>query len=187
MSAYENKSQSPNPKESSRYSPSQQLKLSESSYIINESENDKEEDRENALKKSVSWNMEGKEETEICEESKKIMIEAIDEPVETPQEIISEGASEKYVPTNYELMNTFDPSYLREISHIKDVQPIRASCFNNDGDYFVVGTNSKSLKICSLHNIVDGLIYNEQQGREQYIDIVFEMHGVHIGSVYCVD
>jgi WD40 repeat protein len=30
-------------------------------------------------------------------------------------------------------------------------------------------------------------VYNEQQGREQYIDIVFEMHNVHIGSVYCVD
>ena len=184
IACYEDKSQSPPPKESSRYSPSLQLKQSESSYYMNDSEND----RESAMKKSVSWNMESKEENEQFEESKKIMIEAIDENLETPQDIISEEErSEKYVPTNYELMNTFDPSYLHEISQVKDVQPIRASCFNSDGDYFVLGTNSKSLKICSLHNIVDGLIYNEQQGREQYVDIVFEMHGVHIGSVYCVD
>lgn len=180
---YRNKPQTPNPKESSRYSPSQKVKDSDSSYYENESDND----QESALKKSVSWNMESKEDNEMCEESKKIMIEAIDEHLETPQENVSEERSDHYVPTNYELMNTFDPSYLREISQVKDVQPIRASCFNSDGDYFVLGTNSKSLKICSLHNIVDGLIYNEQQGREQYVDIVFEMHGVHIGSVYCVD
>ena len=57
----ENKAQSPGPKESSRYSLSQQHKPSDSSYIINESETDK--DRESALKKSVSWNMESKENT----------------------------------------------------------------------------------------------------------------------------
>lgn len=84
-------------------------------------------------------------------------------------------------------MSQFDPSSLREVSLVKDVQPIRACAFNHDGDYFVLGTNSKSLKVCSLHNIVDGLIYNEQQGREQYIDVVFEMNNVHYGSVYCVD
>ena len=181
----ENKAQSPGPKESSRYSLSQQHKPSDSSYIINESETDK--DRESALKKSVSWNMESKEEAENCEDSKNVFIEAIDVPVETPQEILSDDESDQGMPTNYELMDQFDPSFLREISQVKDPQPIRASCFNSDGDYFVLGTNSKSLKICSLHNIVDGLIYNEQQGREQYIDVVFELHGVHIGSVYCVD
>ena len=175
--------QSPGLKESSRYSHSLQLKPSESSFIIDDSEKERYE----ANKKSVSWNMEAKEDNEICEESKKVFIEAIDIPSETPQEIISENNSERYVPTNYELMRQFDPSYLREISQVKDAQPIRAASFNNDGDYFVLGTNSKSLKVCSLHNIVDGLIYNEQQGREQYIDVVFEMVGVHVGSVYCVD
>lgn len=199
----ENKAQSPGPKESSRYSPSQQLKPSESSFVINESENEKD-----TMKKTVSWNMEKNEDSEVCEESKKVFIEEIDvheseenemirmsyenreiEYMEekSPQEVQSEESSEKYVPTNFELMSQFDPSYLREISQVKDQQPIRAACFNNDGDYFVLGTNSKSLKVCSLHNIVDGLVYNEQQGRDQYIDIVFEMHNVHIGSVYCVD
>ena len=175
--------QSPNMKESSRYSHSLQLKPSESSFVMEESEKDKPD----GTKKSVSWNMDPKEENDYCDDSKKIFIEAIDAPPETPQELASEPASEKYVPSNFELMRQFDPSYLREISQVKDVQPIRAASFNNDGDYFVLGTNSKSLKVCSLHNIVDGLIYNEQQGREQYIDVVFEMHGVHIGSVYCVD
>jgi WD repeat-containing protein 47 len=182
ISNREDKPQSPNLKESSRYSLSQQMKPSDSSYIINESE----AERESAMKKSVSWNMESKEDADPDEESKKIFVEAIDVAVDTPHENLSE-VSEKCMQTNYELMNQFDPSFLREISQVKDIQPIRACCFNSDGDYFVLGTNSKSLKICSLHNIVDGLIYNEQQGREQYIDIVFELHGVHIGSVYCVD
>jgi WD40 repeat protein len=179
----QNLPQSPNMKESSRYSHSLQLKPSESSFIIEDSEKEKPD----GTKKSVSWNMDAKEENEYCDESKKVFIEAIDVPSETPHDLISEHESEKYVPTNLELMKQFDPSYLREISQVKDVQPIRAASFNNDGDYFVLGTNSKSLKVCSLHNIVDGLIYNEQQGREQYIDVVFEMHAVHIGSVYCVD
>ena len=33
---------------------------------------------------------------------------------------------------------------------LRDHQPIRTSCFSPSGDYFVLGTNSKALKICSL-------------------------------------
>ena len=152
------------------------------------------------VKKSVSWNVskEEIEETKTAEEEeedKRVFIEALDIPNEDTQEEIEEEieetiedeAEQEYVPTSQELMNSFDPSYMKEIAQVKDVQPIRACCFNSDGDYFVLGTNSKSLKVCSLHNIVDGLIYNEQQGREQYIDVVFEMKNVHYGSVYCVD
>lgn len=36
-----------------------------------------------------------------------------------------------------------------------DVQPIRASCFNPKGKQFALGTNSKSLKICTLPNMDD--------------------------------
>ena len=38
-----------------------------------------------------------------------------------------------------------------------------------------------------MHNIVDGIIYNQHQGREQSIDIIFEHKSAHYGSVYCID
>jgi WD40 repeat protein len=84
-------------------------------------------------------------------------------------------------------MNGFDPLTLREVARVTDSHPLRTSCFNADGDYFVLGTNSKSIKICSMHNIVDELLYNQHQGREQSIDVVYEYRNFHVGSVYCLD
>lgn len=37
-----------------------------------------------------------------------------------------------------------------DLYSIKDTHPIRAACFNNTGDSFAIGTNSKSLKLYSL-------------------------------------
>jgi hypothetical protein len=37
---------------------------------------------------------------------------------------------------------------MAQFAILKDTQPIRASCFSPSGDYFVLGTNSKALKIC---------------------------------------
>ena len=84
-------------------------------------------------------------------------------------------------------MNSFEPTSLVEIARVTDTHPLRTSCFNAVGDYFALGTNSKSLKICSMHNIVDGLLYNQHQGREQSIDVVYEYRNLHAGSVYCLD
>ena len=41
-------------------------------------------------------------------------------------------------------------SHMQELAILRDHQPIRTSCFSPSGDYFVLGTNSKALKICSL-------------------------------------
>jgi hypothetical protein len=63
--------------------------------------------------------------------------------------------------TTTEIMNAFEPLQLREVARVTDTHALRTSCFNADGDYFVLGTNSKSIKICSMHNIVDELLYNQ--------------------------
>jgi hypothetical protein len=40
--------------------------------------------------------------------------------------------------------------HMAQVAVLSDVQPIRASCFSPSGEYFVLGTNSKTLKICAL-------------------------------------
>ena len=44
---------------------------------------------------------------------------------------------------------------MKEIAKIEDIQPIRAACFSREGEYFAIGTNSKSLKIFSLRNVLE--------------------------------
>lgn len=88
---------------------------------------------------------------------------SVDEPEEYEEETENEEGAFK---TTTEIMNSFMPESLKEVASVTDSHPLRTSCFNADGDYFALGTNSKSLKICSMHNIVDGLLYNQQQGRE---------------------
>ncbi len=39
---------------------------------------------------------------------------------------------------------------MQELAILRDNQPIRASAFSPSGNYFVLGTNSKALKICAL-------------------------------------
>lgn len=36
-----------------------------------------------------------------------------------------------------------------------DVQPIRTACFSPRGEYIALGTNSKSLKICAVPNMME--------------------------------
>ena len=122
------------------------------------------------------------------DDSRKIFIEALDSEEEVEEE---EEESDENIDgikeSKLNLMETFQPENLREMARVEDIKPIRCSAFNVSGDYFVLGTNSNSIKVCSLHNIVDELLYNEHQGREQYIDIVFEFRKAHLGSVYCID
>ena len=66
------------------------------------------------------------------------------------------------------------------MARITDTQPIRACCFH--GDAFALGTNSKSLKICSLDNIV-----NRKDETSLAIEVIHEKTNVHFGSIYCVD
>lgn len=119
------------------------------------------------------------------EESKKVYIEELDLMASNEDHSIDDG--EGFRHSTQELMANFNPALLKEMARIEDPKPIRCSAFNVTGDYFVLGTNSNSIKVCSMHNIVDGLMYDEHQGREQFIDTVFELRRSHIGSVYCID
>ena len=94
-------------------------------------------------------------------------------------------------------------NHMQELAILRDHQPIRTSCFSPSGDFFVLGTNSKALKICSIPNLnqevedeednnhkssIGGLNPNEYEGASvQNINVVLEQQNHHVGSIYCVD
>ena len=78
-------------------------------------------------------------------------------------------------------------SHMAEIAQLRDNQPIRACCFSPSGQYFVLGTNSKALKICALpkldgpadqdeENAVDssGGQNNDGEGSIQQVNVILE-------------
>lgn len=121
------------------------------------------------------------------DESKRYFIEELDLESPSEEHSIGEYSPEPFKNSAQDLMTNFNPATLREVARIDDSKPIRCSAFNVSGDYFVLGTNTNSLRVCSMHNIVDGLMYDEHQGREQFIDVLFELRRSFIGSVYCID
>lgn len=119
---------------------------------------------------------------ESASEDRRVYVETLDIVSGTDE---ASGLDEDNYRPPQDLFQRFDPRTLHEVTSIEDVQPIRASAFNSTGDYFVLGTNSKSIKVCSLHHVIDNLLYN--QHHKQGIEVVFEMKNLHLGSVYCVD
>jgi hypothetical protein len=48
---------------------------------------------------------------------------------------------------------------MKQVGILYDSQPIRAACFSpNSAEYFVLGTNSKSLKFCKMTSQILGNI-----------------------------
>ena len=83
-----------------------------------------------------------------------------------------------------------------------DASPIRTGCFSPSGDYFVVGTNSKALKICAVPKVNErndlsgednesamdssGVVSERKQDSPK-VNVVLEQCNHHVGSIYCVD
>ena len=85
---------------------------------------------------------------------------------------------------------------LSQVAVLFDPQPIRAACFSpNQAEYFVLGTNSKSLKFCKLSSQIiqqfEGPDYGDDAegmpDRTKNIQVVQEITDHHDGSIYCVD
>jgi len=55
---------------------------------------------------------------------------------------------------------SFDIQEMHQVAMLFDSQPIRAACFSpNNSEYFVLGTNSKSLKFCKLQqSLIDQMM-----------------------------
>ena len=75
-----------------------------------------------------------------------------------------------------------------------DTQPIRTACFSpNNSEYFVIGTNSKSLKFCKMPSSlinsinIDNYYEEDKESQNNEVQVIFEQPDHHNGSIYCVD
>ena len=77
---------------------------------------------------------------------------------------------------------------LEERGIIEDIQPIRTGCFSPDGQFLAIGTNSKSIKIASIKNVIELLeTASLHEGQKVDVDIIFNQNNHHKGSIYCID
>lgn len=84
--------------------------------------------------------------------------------------------------TNYQVdaIPQFKPFY-----QIKESHPIRAACFHPMGDVFVVGSNSKTLRICKYPSEEELQEFTEEHPPTDP-QVLFKFLQIHRGSVYCV-
>nr|CDS32725.1 WD repeat containing protein 47 [Hymenolepis microstoma] len=72
------------------------------------------------------------------------------------------------------------PQYI-PVTILEDVQPIRSVAFHPLGSYYVVGSNSKTLRICRFPDISD----LQSDHEATYPAIILQRHKYHRGSIYC--
>lgn len=74
-----------------------------------------------------------------------------------------------------------------EIGLIRDSLPIRTAVFSSNGDYFALGTNTKSIKIYSLSSILDQDIDSLLERPFEEVQLVWNKSNHHTGSIYTMD
>jgi WD40 repeat protein len=103
---------------------------------------------------------------------------------------------EYYMKCQYEYYD-YDITTLSQKKVIQDTNPIRTSCFSPKGDYFAIGTNSKSVKLFQMKPLLQRFnkknSYNFKDNNENShlinddIKLIFEQKNHHLGSIYCLD
>ena len=114
---------------------------------------------------------------------------------------LSDLDQEEYRMKNYYDYYNYDITTLALKKVIEDTHPIRCCCFSPKGEYFAIGTNSKSLKIFDLSFILDSInkrnfyskniknnnnITNNKNYKET-IGMIYEQKNYHLGSIYSID
>ena len=98
---------------------------------------------------------------------------------------------EYYMKRCYDFYN-YDITSLTLKKVIEDTLPIRCACFSPKGEYFAIGTNSKSLKIFDLSYVLENFNKRNSYARKptsqrETIGMIFEQKNYHNGSIYCID
>jgi len=69
---------------------------------------------------------------------------------------------------------------------LEDVQPIRAAAFHPGGELIAIGSNSKTLRVCSCHMLSDSVQTLVRDDGYQDLPVLFKRNKHHRGSVYSV-
>ena len=115
---------------------------------------------------------------------------------------------EYFLKNCYDYYN-YDINSLTLKKVISDTHPIRCCCFSPKGDYFAIGTNSKSVKIYDLSYILDSfskkinnMLYTQNPSNKQNntnsilsntkinkesISLFYEQKNYHFGSIFSID
>jgi WD40 repeat protein len=98
---------------------------------------------------------------------------------------------EYYMKSQYEYYD-YDITSLLERKVLQDSHPIRTSCFSPKGDFFALGTNSKSVKIFDMKNLNLANMNMKKHSAnyksyEEDVKLIFEQKNHHLGSIYCLD
>ena len=98
---------------------------------------------------------------------------------------------EYYMKRCYDFYN-YDITSLTLKKVIEDTLPIRCACFSPKGEYFAIGTNSKSLKIFDLSYVLENFNKRNSYARRstsqrETIGMIFEQKNYHNGSIYSID
>ena len=114
---------------------------------------------------------------------------------------LSDLDQEEYTMKNYYDYYNYDITSLALKKVIEDTHPIRCCCFSPKGEYFAIGTKSKSLKIFDLSFILDSInkrnfyskniknnnITNNKNSYKETIGMIYEQKNYHLGSIYSID
>ena len=91
------------------------------------------------------------------------------------------------IGNGYKTYSKYEISSFSLSKIILDSHPIRTSCFSPKGEYFSIGTNSKSIKIFSLNNILENFHKYKKITKDTPLPKLFEQKNHHLGSIYCLD
>jgi WD40 repeat protein len=141
--------------------------------------------RDNSYETSVVINDSESTERELKQKSWVLDPRGINEALQEVEGLEEESFEEDMSLQTTDLMSRFSPTTLREVAVLTDKQPIRTSAFSSKGDFFVMGTNSKCLKICSIEQLIEGVLADRPKLQE--VEVCLEARNLHFGSVYCVD
>jgi WD40 repeat protein len=119
---------------------------------------------------------------------------------------LSDLDKEEYTMKNYYDYYNYDITSLSLKKVIEDTHPIRCCCFSPKGEYFAIGTNSKSLKIFDLSYILENFnkrnfyskniknnkfnntnTNNKNFHNKETIGMIYEQKNFHLGSIYSID
>ncbi|CAH1785987.1 unnamed protein product [Owenia fusiformis] len=90
-------------------------------------------------------------------------------------------ASSPRVTTPRKIQSGGNPKF-KPVTSLEDMQAIRAVTFHPEGHLYAVGSNSKTLRVCSFPNVSN----LKEDDEPTQTNVIFKRNKHHKGSIYCL-